>query len=201
MWNKITVQQFQQVYAISNSEMDYTDKASNIISVLYNMTLSQVDDMQIGRFNELSRATADLVRTENIPGKAIRTIKAAGRKYFINYDTTAIKHGQYIDISGFGVKPIENMHLLMASVVQPINWYGKKIKRLHHEIAGDLLQARVMDVYHSCVFFCKVYLRSMEVLKDSLIYQMIKMGLSQTEAQKAWANSLKFLDGCIPQKK
>jgi len=205
MWNKITVGQFQAIYKLSqDTTMQPEDIACGIISILYNMTLAQVDELPMETFNELSKQSAAMLNVENMPGKPVRILKASGKKYGIIYDPTKLKHRQYVETITYGDKPIENMHLVMASIVQPVTYFGRWLPNdvnKHADIAADLQQARMIDVYHSCVFFCKLYLNSMQAIKPYLISEMMQKGMSQEAATKLLTTSINTLAGHIlPEK-
>lgn len=205
MWDKITVGQFQAIYKVSiDTQMDEADKASNIISILYNLSLAQVDDLTVSKFNELSKASAMALNIESMPGKPMRKIKAAGKKYAVIYDPAKMRHRQYVEAMHFSDKHIENMHMIMASIVEPVTWYSRRLRNegvMHKRIASDMLQARVIDVCHSCVFFCKLYLNSIKSLEPYLISQMMKKGVTKEAAKEALNFSQSILAGYIlPEK-
>ena len=205
MWEKITVGQFQAIYKLSQDKtIDETDMACNIISILYGMTLAQVDQLSMAQFNELSKKSANVLNIEEMPGKPVRFIKAAGKKYGIIYNPTKLRHRQYVETIQYGDKPIENMHLVMASIVQPVNWFGRWGKNdvnKHKDIAADMQQARMIDVYHSCVFFCKLYINSIAAIQPYLVSQMMAKGVSQQEATEALTFSLNTTAGHILPKR
>lgn len=205
MWNKITVGQFQAIYKLSQDKnMSDEDKACGIISILYDMTLTQVDELPMSTFTELSKQSVAMLNVEDIPGKPERIIKANGKKYGVIYDPTKLQHRQYVETITYGDKPIENMHLVMASIVQPVNWLGKWGKNdvnQHADIAENLKQARVMDVYHTCIFFCKLYLNSMEGIKPYLVSEMMKGGVNQQQGTELLTTSISIMAGHILPKK
>jgi len=205
MWNKITVAQFQAIYKLSQDKtMPPEDVACGIISILYNMTLTQVDELPMSTFNELAKASTAMLNVEDMPGKPVRILKANGKKYGIIYDPTKLKHRQYVETIQYSDKPIENMHLIMASIVQPVNWFGRWGKNdvnKHADVAADIQQARMIDVYHTCVFFCKLYLNSMQAIKPYLVNEMIKKGVSQQTATELLTNSINIMAGHILPKK
>lgn len=202
MWDKITVGQFQAIYKISiDKEADEMEKVSGIISILYNKTLAQVDEMSIVDFNKLASRCTAFLNIENIPGRPVKYLKAGGKRYFINYDASKLKHRQYVEVQHFGGNPIENMHLILASIVQPVRFFIKVKNRadMHKKIANDLLGARMVDVYHSCVFFCKVYQSSIQSLLPYLELQLKNKGLKKKETKALLTYLQNDLGGFIPQ--
>jgi hypothetical protein len=201
-WQSITVQHFLDIYRMSlNTDLDEMEKLEKIICILFDMTEQEVDNLSMGEFTQLSKEVGFILQSD-IPGKPVRRIKIGNRRYDITYDPTKLRHRQYVELIHFGDKPIENMHLIMASVVEPVTWYGKRLKNRanrHEVMAADMLQARVMDVYHSSVFFCKVYVSLILNIKDSLVLQMMQTGTSKARAEELITASLNVMAGFIPQ--
>lgn len=175
-WNDISVQQFLDVYRLSLiPDIDDITRLERAVCILFDKTEKQVDEMRMGDFNALSAQVA-FVLTEEVPGKAHRFIKANGKKYRVTYSPSKLRHRQYVEVGTFGEKPIDNMHLVLASIVEPVTWYGKKLPNKaadHESIANDLLQARVVDVYHSAVFFCKLYVNLISNIRGYLEQQLV----------------------------
>lgn len=204
-WKTITVQQFQQVYEISKDPaLDEMDRAEKLVCILHNKTIHMINEMSIARFRNLAAKCYFALDIDTLPGKQVRTLKANGKRYGINYSISKMKHRQYVESVHFGEKPIENMHQIMASIVQPINFFGKWGKNdadNHKDIASDLLQARLIDVYHSCVFFCKLYLNLINSIKPFLIQELIKKGVPEQEASGVLTISQSISAGCIAHEK
>lgn len=204
-WKTITVQQFQQIYALTK-DPDYgeLERSEKLICILHDMTDHEVSEMNIVDFKKLASTCYFALDIDTLPGKPVRTLKANGKKYGINYSISKMKHRQYVESVHFGEKPIENMHLIMASIVQPISFFGKWKKNestMHKEIANDLLQARLIDVYHSCVFFCKLYRNLIYNIKPFLIKGMMEAGLPEEQAVQALTISQSITGGCIAHEK
>lgn len=205
-WKDITVQQFQGIYKLSISkDMEDIDRAHCAISIIYNMTEHEVDNLSLVEFNKLAKESAFVLGGEgDIPGKPVRKIKIGRRRYAIIYDPTKLRHRQYVELMQYGDKLIENMHLIMASVVQPVTWYGRKIKNNvddHRAIAADMLNARLIDVYHCCVFFCKLYINLMQDIKDSLVPEMAREGMPIRQLIQLIENSQSIMAGSITLEK
>lgn len=176
------------------------EKVERAIAILYDLTERQVEELSVSEFNGYAKESA-FVLTPKIPGKPVRQIKVGKRRYSIIYDPTKLRHRQYVEIIHFGDRPIENMHLIMASVVQPVTWYGKRLKNEaedHPAIASDLLGARVIDVYHTCVFFCKLFANLISSIRVYLVTQMMMEGMRKEDAMMLVDSSRSAMDGFIP---
>lgn len=192
-----------ELHKLSQLEIDDIEKSEKAISIIYGLTERQVGDLPVSKFKDLSTKAASFLMAE-IPGKPKKTIKVGKNKYRIVYDPTKLRQRQYVEILHFGSNPIENMHLIMASIVQPVTWFGVRKNKAedHEKLAEDLLQAKVCDLYHACVFFCKLFKSLMEASKAFLTQEMIKTGkISKKAAEQLLTVSINALDGFTqPQK-
>ncbi len=199
-WEDITLQQFQEVYRLSlSTDLDEMEKVGRIICILYDKTETQVDDMTMAEFNKLANQCSFLL-IDQIPGKPQRKVHANGKKYGIIYNPRLLRHRQYVEILHFAETPIENMHYIMASIVQPIRWGMRKKNEvsMHEEISNDMLNARLIDVYQTCLFFCKLFRNSMLGIKGYLVQEMMKKGMNEYQAAMLLNDSLSAMDGFIP---
>jgi hypothetical protein len=188
-WKNITVQQFQDVYKLSeNKDLQEMDRLEKIISVLFDKTERQIDEMSVEEFTKLANQCAFVLNDEKIPGKPVRYIKVNSRRYRIEYNPkrllTNMHHRQYVECMHFSEKMVENMQYIMASLVQPVKFGFIKLKntaKRHELIAEDMLKARFIDVYHTGVFFCKLYVNSMQAIRDYLKADMMNRKMTREQ--------------------
>lgn len=199
-WNDITVQQFQKIHELTKyTDLGDIERIEQVICILFDKTIKQVEEIRISEFNKLAKQCGEIM-IGGIPGKPEKYIKVGKNRYAINYDPTKLRTRQYVEILHFSDKPIEHMHLIMASIVEPVNWYGKRLKNEsenHEIIASDLLYAPVINVYHSCVFFCKLYVNLIENIKPYLIHEMMRRGAKMEQAKELLNNSQRVMAGFI----
>lgn len=199
-WKDITVGQFMNLSKLAVEKIEDQDKAEQAVSIIYDKTPQEIDEMPAIEFNRLA-AEAGRFLTEKIPGKVVKKISTPENEYAIVYDPKKLKHRQYVEILHFGEKPIHNMNLLLASIVRPIRKVkGKAIEvdnnvLEHEQIAEDLLNAPVCDVYHACVFFCKLYKSLISSSRDFLIPEMMKTGMTKEKADTLIMDSISAMDG------
>jgi hypothetical protein len=205
-WDNITVSQFIRLNQIGKEkEIDDATRAEETIKILFDLTDMQLDEMSIKEFNQYSKSCADVLTVNfdsNIKPKKI--IKGKNKKYFIIYDPCKLTHRQFAEIQFFSTDMINNIHMILASIVQPIGKFGRRLKNTaeqHESISEDLLDAKIIDVYGSCVFFCKLYRNSLNHIKDYLINRMMKMGAKKEQALLLLETSINSLDGSIIQKR
>jgi len=202
-WNKITLGQFQDIYRLSqDKELDEMERISRVISIIYGLSEAQVEDLTIPKFNELAKSCAFVMNGE-IPGKPVRSFRIGTKKFAINYKPQSLKHRQYVEILHFSEKPIDNMHYIMASLVNPVR-FGFKLKNKadeHSKLSEAMLDAPFLAVYHSCIFFCKLYSNSIEAIRPYLISEMMSKGMTEMEANRLMTVSISALDGFITLKR
>lgn len=179
-WENITVKQFQLIYSVICSDRDDIDKQTAVLCLLLNTTPAIIEDMAVVDYNKLCQQTA-FIFSKDIPGKPVQIIKAAGKRYAIEYNPKKYKQRQYVETQHFlKGDTIANLHLLMASNVREVKgrWLFQKVlandSNRHEDVANDLLDASFINVYHSCVFFCKLFRAYMVSFQDYLTKEMTK---------------------------
>lgn len=200
-WDKITLGQFQDIYRLSqDASLDEVDRISRAISIVYGLSEAQVDELTVPKFNELGKSCAFIMSGE-IPGKPVKSFRVGRRKYAINYKPQSLMHRQYVEILHFSEKPVDNMHHIMASLVNPVR-FGFRLKNKaddHSKLSEIMLDAPFLAVYHSCIFFCKLYKNLIEVIRPSLILEMTNKGMTAEKANRLLTISINTMDGFITQ--
>jgi hypothetical protein len=205
-WEDVTVQQFIDIQKLAREKnMDEMEMSEKAIAIMYDMTERQVEELPLHEFNSKSREIAFVLDKQKIEGKPRRVIQANGNKYAIEYDPSKLKHRQYVEIMTWsGASMHDNIYLIMASLVQPVNRIGRRLKNKaeeHPKIAEDMLQAKIVDVYHTCVFFCRLYINLMKDMRDSLVAQMVMQGATKEQAMVLYDTSLNAMAGFITPEK
>lgn len=145
-WSKISVEMYQYINDINDSEMPDDDKMLMTLTALTGKTERQLDKLgtsKIGmlRFtylvNELKKRLS--VLTEK--GKPVETIN----KYKFNLDIERLTFGQYIEIQHFfKLGQIESLHLIAASMCD--------IEGMsHQQKAESILQLPFLPVFYNVV--------------------------------------------------
>lgn len=205
-WQDITVQQFIDLQRLAkNKTCDDFEKVEKSICIICDMTEKQVEELTLQEFNQYAKACAD-VMNEKMPAgvKPKKVIKAGRNSYEVEYNPKNLMHRQYVEIQYFSKDIFENIHLIMASIVKPIGRFGRRLKNeaeSHQQYANDFLEAKIVDVYYSCVFFCKLYLNSMEHIKAYLIHEMMTKGASKEQAETLINTSQNAMAGSITQER
>jgi hypothetical protein len=189
---RINVETFQKLYAISLMETDEVEKSAQYVQVLTGKSEDEVNRMNIRSFNKMCariKSSFELVGSDLQNGKPRNYVWANGRLYKLNYDIKLA--GKYVETATFATDIIGNLHLIMATIAQPVRLTWKGLvpgKREHNEIAEDMLKLDMAHAYQAAVFF---YLIFRELLVSSMTY----FGEDQTEAKELVQNFIKSLDG------
>lgn len=212
-WENITVQQYQTIHKIVSEDYNELDTEVQIMACLLGKTQDEINDFTFSSYIQYAKDLSYLFNhgipgEENqvIPGKAKKYIKANGNLYKVNYEINKHRFGQYIEQITFKQDLIGNLHLLTASIVNPVKriiGFKKVIpnnSRQHEAISNDFLQAKFIDVYHAAVFFYRVYKGSMMLMEDYLEEAMMKVGMSMKESRQVLQIFMNAMDGLITPK-
>jgi hypothetical protein len=201
-WTNVSVWQMQQISnLLSKNEGDTSlDIAVKTLAILTNRTEAQIDSLGL---DELSHQIKDIAfLNESQPNaKPQDYIKVNGKKYKCIYDIRNMPYARYMETKFFGNDVINNLHKIGASMVMPMKktWFGWKIDQYdaskHEEYANDLLEASYESVYGSVVFFCQVYVQSINNLADYLKEKIVAKGMTKEEAETTTEILCNVLDG------
>lgn len=189
---RINVETFQKLYAVSLMETDEVEKSAQYVQILTGKTDEQVNRMKVRKFNKLCskiNKAFELVGKNLQNGQPKNYVWANGRLYKLVYDIRTA--GKYVETATFATDVIGNLHLIMATIAQPVQltWKGFKIgKREHHEIANDMLKLDMAHAYQAAVFFYLVF-------RESLVSSMTYFEETETEAKEKVVTFIKSLDG------
>ena len=169
---KLTIEKFQELYQVSLLEMEELDKSVLLVQILTGKSQDEVEAMPLAKFNKLcltiTKAFESLTkRMDN--DKPQQIVKANGRWYFLNYDISKkpMTAGRYVETATFSSDIIGNLHKIMATMANPMEWTWKglrmkKYDALEHErISQDMLKMDFSVAYHSALFFYAVFSKSM----------------------------------------
>jgi hypothetical protein len=205
-WNNLTLWQYQQLMPIlTNPEKDWTelDKEVKQLAVISGLTEYQIDSLSIETLKEMRQDLAFL--DEPIEGKPVDFIVVNGRRYRINYDIKNMPAARYIESKVFSKDTLGNLHKIAASMVMPQKktWFGKWVDdkydaSKHEDYAADMQEANFIHVYHSLVFFYQVYRNWIEVSADYMKAEMMKAGMTATQADSVVLLLCESTGGIIP---
>ena len=205
-WNNLTLWQYQQLMPIlTNPEKDWTelDKEVKQLAVISGLTEYQIDSLSIETLKKMRQDLAFL--DEPIEGKPVDFIVVNGRRYRMNYDIKNMPAARYIESKVFSKDTLGNLHKIAASMVIPQKktWFGKWIDdkydaSKHEDYAADMQEANFIHVYHSLVFFYQVYRNWIEVSRDYMKAEMMKAGMTATQADSVVLLLCESTGGIIP---
>lgn len=173
---KITVGQFQDIYKISNLDIDDLDKNILMVQAITGKSTNEINDMPAKKFKDLSLKLSRMVKNDLSKiddRKPQKFIVVNRRMYQLHYDITRMTSGRYVEAATFSTDPIGNLHKIMATMAVPVGltWRGVRAKpydaSLHEQIAADMKEADFSVAYHAMVFFYAVFNESMKILNTS----------------------------------
>jgi hypothetical protein len=205
-WNNLTLWQYQQLMpTITNPDKDWTELDIEVkqLCIVTGLTEYQIDSLSLTALQELRKELNFL--NESIEGKPVNYIEVNKKRYRINYDIKNMPSARYIESKVFSKDTLANLHKIAASMVIPQkrNWFGKWIDQdydasKHEEYAADMQEANFVDIYHSLVFFYQVYKNWIEISRDYMTTEMMKAGITQTQADMVVDLLSESMDGTIP---
>jgi hypothetical protein len=205
-WNELTLWQYQQLMpTITNPDKDWTELDIEVkqLCIVTGLTEYQIDSLSLTALQELRKELNFL--NESIEGKPVNYIEVNKKRYRINYDIKNMPSARYIESKVFSKDTLANLHKIAASMVIPQkrNWFGKWIDQdydasKHEEYAADMQEANFVDIYHSLVFFYQVYKNWIEISRDYMTTEMMKAGITQTQADMVVDLLSESMDGTIP---
>lgn len=197
---KLTIKQFQELYYIAQTGDEDVDKSIKMVGVITGLTPTEVEKMKMHKFNKLC---AYISKQFELLGKKFnetqpkKVVSVKGRKYRMHYDVARFPHnaGKYVEALTFGKDVINNLHFIMATMAEPIDWRGRPYKREHEDIANDMEHLSFEVAYHAAVFFYTLYTVSMKVTQPYLVAEAVKKGANKEQTEALMNSSLQILDG------
>ena len=217
-WNDITVKQWQEYISLMNevgenpSALELIEMNEKLISIMYGLPMSKVEILTESDFANKVNGLAFL--NKPIEGtKPKKRIFVNGNVYRLKYDVrkhTHTKHiamfsnaGDVISVKEFSKDFANNIGKVLASMVVPQRkilglYFDKKPKPTDHEvISQDVLDAKFIDVYNACIFFCKL----LEKLIVATVDYLAKRKELTKDTKQKLMDLLKVLDGFTLQNK
>lgn len=195
---RLTIDKFQQLYRVAHSKLDDIDKSIQYVKIMTGKSESEIERMKVEKFNRICNVALKLfnISMEEIHNTKPKNFIFVGHKvYKINYDVKKLTANRYVEISTFGNNVIENLHKIMATLVQEVKftWRGLRLvpydSAKHEEVSEIMLKANFRECYHTCVFFCQLFKHSIVALKH------FTEGEEAEKMDQALTDFIKIMDG------
>jgi hypothetical protein len=145
-WDKITVEMYQYINEINESEMDQVDKMLYSMAFLTGKTEQEFDKINKYKFAQLQRQLKQRFEHLNMQGKETELIK----NYKFNFDVRKITLGQFIEVQHFYKNNyLNNLHLIAAS-------FSTCDNLSHVERADKILKMPMLPVLYNVTKFLEV---------------------------------------------
>ncbi len=194
MWEKLTVEQFIQLYDIELSEqLNVVEKQQKMLAIVEGKNEEDYDNMKYR--DMVDEYWTKMAFFNNIPEcKAVDYIEVGENRYKFCFELTEITAGQYIDINSFAGQ-IMQLNKIAACFMLPMK--GDKYMEYgsipHEVVAEDLLKARFVDVYGCMLFFWTLF---QELINDTIISSKLKEE-TKDSLLRLWKDGV----GLVQQKK
>jgi len=111
-WDKITVEMYQYINEINDSQMDQIDKVLFTMAFLTGKSEQEFDNINKYKFAQLQRQLKQRFEQLNVQGNETERIK----DFKFNFDIRKVTLGQYIEVQHFYKgNYLNNLHLIAAS--------------------------------------------------------------------------------------
>lgn len=171
---KVTIQTFQQLNNIAQSDLEEVDKAIEFVRIFSGKTNAEIEKMKVNKFNRLCKKVLDIFEKsmQNVNNsKPSNWMWVNGKLFYINYNIAEISANKYVETAIFSQNLIENLHKVMASMVNETKWTIKGIKikpydpSKHERVSNIMLNADFKHCYNVAVFFYQLLRNSIVSLK------------------------------------
>jgi len=145
-WDKITVEMYQYINEINETDMDQVDKVLFSMAFLVGKSEQEFDKINKYKFAQLQRQFKQRFEQLNMQGKETERIK--GFKF--NFDIRKVTLGQFIEVQHFYKNNyLNNIHLIAAS-------FSTCDKLSHVERADKILKMPLLPVLYNVKKFIEV---------------------------------------------
>lgn len=145
-WRNITVEMYQYINEINESDMDQVDKILFTMCFLTNRTEEQLDKINMLSFANLQRQLKNRFELLNQQGKETKQIK----KFKFNFDIRKVTLGQFIEVQHFYKNNyMNNIHLIASS-------FATCGKLTHVERADKILKMSMLPILYNVTKFLEI---------------------------------------------
>jgi hypothetical protein len=145
-WDKITVEMYQYINEINETDMDQVDKVLFSMAFLVGKSEQEFDKINKYKFAQLQRQFKQRFEQLNVQGNETERIK----DFKFNFDIRKVTLGQYIEVQHFYKgNYLNNLHLIAAS-------FSTCEKLSHVERADKILKMPLLPVLFNVKKFIEV---------------------------------------------
>jgi hypothetical protein len=200
-WSNVTVFQYQQINELYANSKDLTDLdiSVKVASILTNQTENQIDSLPVKELAPLLESISFI--NEEIKPEAVKVLNINGKRYKCVYDVRNIPASRYIESKHFSNDVMGNLHKIMACMVIPqkkvfLGWVDDKYDASKHsDYSQDMLEAPIVSVLGSVVFFYQVFKIWIKNSKDFMVQQMMEQGVEKMKAEEVYQVLCTIMDG------
>lgn len=172
-FSELTLGKFQEAMKIEVD--DELDASAKLISVLSDIPIGILEDMEFTEFKKLRNACNFLYENTNESQNPIPVLEIKGIKYKLANEISKMTTAEYIDLDSFikdSVSVVDNLHLVMGIMYRPIDNKGniEKYKSDRLEERANLFKEHMTVDYALAAlnFSLATAQASLEIIADSL---------------------------------
>jgi hypothetical protein len=184
-WREVSLKQFIDISEVSLIDMDETDRAVKILSILSGWSEDDVLDLDIRKIAEYTRRVK-FIYTPYKPSGVPTYVRIGAKRFYVNNDLSKLKGAEYIDFVSFCKDKdliASKLPQILAIFLKPVNWLGYKKKSCYYKGRdGEYIQtvqsrietAKMLDKIPCTIaidlsgFFLKNWVSSIKAIKGYL---------------------------------
>ena len=184
-YKELTINKYQDIRNILKEDGGELNIQARIVALLNDMTLDEVLNLSLTKYNELVQGSAFLMEKPKLDGRIPSKLIINGRECYITKNVNKLTTGQYIDYQSYIAADDQEKYLanVLACFIVPKGCnYGDGYDT--DEIAqwlGENLS--IQDAMNICFFFRKKYLASIKLTLTCLELSMKRLKRKEKDPQ------------------
>ena len=184
-YKELTINKYQDIRNILKDDGGELNIQARIVALLNDMTLDEVLNLSLTKYNELVQGSAFLMEKPKLDGRIPSKLIINGRECYITKNVNKLTTGQYIDYQSYIAADDQEKYLanVLACFIVPKGCsYGDGYDT--DEIAqwlGENLS--IQDAMNICFFFRKRYLASIKLTLTCLELSMKRLKRKEKDPQ------------------
>lgn len=170
-WNDISIKKYIQLYKLDENKLDEIDTLINQLSIVYELSVDDVESMDLSKVNEL-RSEILFLNTEPKQTKNLDyPVIIDGKKFIFNKNLNTLSFGEFIDLESYKTDVINNIHKIASILFRSEDF--TKYNTQEADSNAELFLEK-MDIETALSGFFFVYLFALNyIMSDTKDYSML----------------------------
>lgn len=187
-WNEISIEKYIQLYKIEEKEMDDIDLLINQLSIVYELSINEVENLEMAVVNDLKGEITFLNYEPNQTINLDKPIVIDGVEYQFNKNLNTLTLGEFADLEYYKNDVINNIHNITSILF--------KKEKDNDAIENSDIFLKKMDIETALSAFFFFYLFATNyIMSDTKGYSLLDkmnlglmMNLKKYQEEKALMN-------------